>query len=167
MIMKKYLAILFMMLVSTATFAEEGDKWGGVNLSFGFNNKFKNFGVGGKFQYEIKENLRLEGAANYFFKRSVADEYGDYGAHMWDVNVNAQYLIHLGDNANVYPIIGPSLMTYKTDGITGFHTRFGVNLGAGIEYRLNEQIKVNFDFKYQYLKDIDRPVIAIGAAYML
>jgi len=164
MIMKKYLAILFMMLVSTATFAEEGDKWGGVNLSFGFNNKFKNFGVGGKFQYEIKENLRLEGAANYFFRRSNPD---GSSTSMWDVNVNAQYLIHVGENINVYPIIGPSLMTYKTESITGFHTRFGVNLGAGAEYRVNEQIKVNFDFKYQYLKDIDRPVIAIGAAYML
>ena len=168
MIMKKYLVILLMMLVgTTTTFAEEGDKWAGVNLSYGINNKFKNFGVGGKLQYEVKQNLRLEAAANYFFKRSVSDEYGDYGASMWDVNVNAQYLIHVADKMNVYPIIGPSVMTYKTDGLTGFHTRFGVNIGAGWEYELNDEIKVNFDFKYQYLKDIDRPVFAIGASYRL
>ena len=67
--MKKYFVILMMMLVgTTTTFAEEGDKWAGVNLSYGINNKFKNFGVGGKLQYEVKQNLRLEAAANYFFK---------------------------------------------------------------------------------------------------
>ena len=168
--MKKYLAILIMMLVSTATFAEKGDKWVGINLNYGVNNKFKNFGVGGKLQYEIRENLRLEGAANYFFKRTVSEEFGDYGASQWDVNVNVHYLIHIADKMNVYPIIGPTVMTYKVgDNLvgTGYHTRVGVNIGAGWEYQVNDEIKLNFDFKYQYLKDIDRPVFAIGACYKL
>lgn len=168
--MKKLLVIFAMLLVSTVTFAEEGDKWVGINLNYGFNNKFKNFGVGGKMQYEIKQNLRLEGAVNYFFKRTVSEDWGGYSASQWDVNLNAQYLIHLGEKMNVYPIIGPSIMTYKTgDNIvgSGYHTRFGVNIGAGWEYQVNDEIKLNFDFKYQYLKDIDRPVFAIGACYKL
>ena len=169
--MKKYFAILMMMLVgATTTFAEEGDKWAGINLNYGVHSKFKNFGIGGKFQYEIKPNLRLEAAANYFFKKKVSEEYGDYNASQWDVNVNAQYLIHIADRMNVYPIIGPSIMTYKVgDNIvgTGYHTRFGVNIGAGWEYEVNDEIKLNFDFKYQYLKDIDRPVFAIAASYKL
>jgi len=161
--MKKYLLILGMMLVSTVTFAEEGDKWVGIHFNGGFRSGYTNFGLGGKFQYEIKPNLRLEGAANYFFKRD--------GVSMWDVNVNVHYLIHLGDRANVYPIIGPTLMTWKGDNsvvdITDYTTKFGFNGGAGIEYILNDHLKVNFDFKYQYIKDIDRPVISIGASYLL
>jgi outer membrane protein X len=173
--MKKYLTIFIMMLVSTATFAEEGDKWVGVNLNYGFSSEYKNFGIGGKFQYEIKENLRLEAAANYFFSRSVGDGYGELRTWMLDANVNAQYLIHFSDKLRVYPIIGPTFMLAKasdkdggvTDHFTGSRVRLGVNIGAGIEYQLNDQIKLNADFKYQYLKDFDRPVIAIGACYKL
>jgi len=162
--MRKYLIIVGMMLMSAVTaFAEEGDKWAGINLNGGFRSGYTNFGLGGKFQYEIKPSLRLEGAANYFFKRK--------GTSMWDVNVNIQYLIPLGDRANVYPIIGPTLMTYKGDAsiidITDYTTKFGFNGGAGIEYILNDHLKVNADVKYQYIKNVDRPVISIGAAYML
>ena len=159
-----------MLMGATATFAEEGDKWAGINFSYGVNSKFKNFAAGAKFQYEVKQNLRLEAAANYFFKRSLGSDYnedGDLSASQWDINLNAQYLIHVADKMNIYPIVGPSIMTYKTNGLTSYHTRFGVNIGAGWEYELNDEIKVNFDFKYQYLKDIDRPVFAIGAAYKL
>ena len=174
--MKKYFIILAMMIVgTTATFAEEGDKWVGVNVSYGFSSEYKNVGIGGKLQYEIKENLRLEGAANYFFSRSVGVEYGELRTWMLDANVNAQYLIHLSEKMRVYPIIGPTFMLAKasdkdggiTDHFTGSRVRLGVNAGAGIEYQLNDQIKLNADFKYQYVKDFDRPVIAIGASYKL
>lgn len=167
--MKKCLLILGLLLSAVTSFAEEGDKWVGVNFDYGFNSTFKNFGVGGKFQYEVKPNLRLEAAANYFFKKKVSDEDGGFNASQWDVNVNAQYLIHVADGMNVYPIVGPSLMTFKNGDsfVSGYHTRFGVNIGAGWEYELNDELKVNFDFKYQYLKDIDRPVLAIGVAYKL
>ena len=171
--MKKYLAILMMMLVSTATFAEEGDKWLGVNLNYGFSSEYKNFGIGGKFQYEIKQNLRLEAAANYFFSRSVGGDYGDLRTWMLDANVNAHYLIHLSEKLRVYPILGPSFLFAKasdkdggvTDHFTGSRVRLGVNIGAGIEYQLNDQLKLNADFKYQYHKDFDRPVIAVGVCY--
>ena len=158
--MKKFLLLfLSMMLVSTASFAEEGDKWVGVNFNGGFHSDYTNYGVGIKGQYEVKENLRLEAAANYFFKHE--------GVSMWDVNLNAQYLIHLNDDVNIYPIVGPTIMTWKGNGFFEYTTKFGVNLGAGIEYRLNDQLKANLDVKYQYIKDIDRPVVSLGVAYLL
>ena len=162
-----------MLLGTTASFADEGDKWLGVNLNYGFSSEYKNFGIGGKFQYEIKPNLRLEGAANYFFSRSVGEDYGDLRTWMLDANANVQYLIHLTDRLNVYPILGPSLLFAKasdkdggfTDHFTGSRVRLGVNIGAGIEYQLNDHLKANADFKYQYHKDFDRPVIAVGVSY--
>ena len=43
--MKKLLVIFAMLLVSTVTFAEEGDKWVGINLNYGFNNKYHSIRV--------------------------------------------------------------------------------------------------------------------------
>lgn len=45
-------------------------------------------------------------------------------------------------------------------------TKFGINAGAGIEYFISDNFKINAEVKYQYVKDYDRPVIAIGAAYV-
>lgn len=45
-------------------------------------------------------------------------------------------------------------------------TKFGFNAGAGIEYFISENFKINFEAKYQYVKDFDRPVLTIGAAYV-
>lgn len=157
--MKKYFVILAMMLIGVTTaFAEEGDKWVGLNFNGGFHKDYTNFGLGLKGQYEVRERLRLEAAANYFFKKDDLS--------MWDANLNVHYLIPLGESANVYPVVGPSLMTWKGNGFFEYKTKFGVNLGAGIEYRLDDHLKVNCDVKYQYIKDIDRPVVSLGASYL-
>ena len=45
-------------------------------------------------------------------------------------------------------------------------TKFGFNAGAGIEYFISPNLKVNAEVKYQYVKDFDRPVISAGIAYV-
>lgn len=45
-------------------------------------------------------------------------------------------------------------------------TKFGFNAGAGIEYFITDNFKVNLEAKYQYVKDFDRPVITLGFAYV-
>lgn len=52
------------------------------------------------------------------------------------------------------------------DGASASETKFGFNVGAGIEYFLSESLKVNAEVKYQYVKDFDRPVISAGISYI-
>lgn len=54
---------------------------------------------------------------------------------------------------------------YRNRGGSTSETKFGFNAGAGIEYNLSENFKINFEAKYQYVKNYDRPVLSIGAAY--
>jgi len=54
---------------------------------------------------------------------------------------------------------------YRNGGGSTSETKFGFNAGAGIEYYLSESFKINFEAKYQYVKNYDRPVLSIGAAY--
>lgn len=43
--------------------------------------------------------------------------------------------------------------------------RFGVNLGAGVDYDINEHWGLNFEAKYQLISDFGQAVFALGAVY--
>ena len=153
--------ILFMMLISTAMFAQQGSTYVGAIVNYGLHKNYKNFGIGAKVQYEFIDNFRAEASGNYFFKK-------DY-CTMWDVNLNAHYLIPVADKLTVYPLAGLTLLGYKVEvlNVSTSDSDFGFNVGAGIEYPITETIKLNFEAKYQYVKDYDRPVISAGIAFAL
>ena len=162
--------IACMMLMSTAMFAQDSKMAVGANVGIAlYGNEYNPFGIGAKFQYEFVENVRAEVAYNFWFPKEKAG--------VMDFDLNFQYLIPIGDGLKVYPLVGASLaMThgeaYK-DLLDGQQTMFGFNAGAGIEYYVAENIKINFDAKYQYNKKtkdgyelkMDGPVLQAGIAY--
>lgn len=156
--MKKFLMMACMMLMSTAMFAQQGSTWVGANLNYGMDSNYKNFGVGAKVQYEFIDNFRAEASGDYFFKKDYLSE--------WDVNLNAHYLIHVGDQLTIYPLVGLTMLSFVPE-YGDSDSKIGFNAGAGIEYPITEAIKVNAEFKYQYVKDGDRPVISVGVAFAM
>ena len=44
-------------------------------------------------------------------------------------------------------------------------SKFGVNLGAGVQYDVNETWAVNFEVKYQLISDFNQAVFGLGVAY--
>ena len=42
--------------------------------------------------------------------------------------------------------------------------KFGVNLGAGMEFDLDKNWSLNFDIKYQLISDLDQAVFNLGVA---
>ena len=98
---------------------------------------------------------------------------------MWDANLNAHYLINVyQDKLYLYPIVGLNFSSLSFDD-KGFlkeygvdpnfeHkdiNRFGLNLGAGAEYRVTEKIGLSLEYRHTILKDIDQGVFSIGANY--
>ena len=174
-IMKKFLMIAAMMLMSMGAFAQEAGRMAiGANAAYGFASNYKTFGLGAKFQYCITDDFRAEASGTYFFKKDFTSA--------WDANLTLQYLIPITEGLYVYPLLGPTVFGIKVDipdfsfdfgdevyhieGGSGSETRFGVNAGGGIEYFVTENFKINAEAKYQYTKDSDWPVISIGAAYV-
>ena len=159
-IMKKYLMIACMMLMSTAMFAQDSKFAIGINAGmFAHGDEYNPFGLGAKFQYEFVQNVRAELSGDYWFKK---DGYG-----LWDANLDIQYLIPIAEGLKVYPMAGATLMGNHGDGEK--KTAFGFNAGAGIEYYVAESVKLNLDIKYLYAKKDgvknDGPVFQIGVAY--
>lgn len=157
MLMKKFLMIVCMMLASTAMFAQQGSTYVGANLNYGMDSNYKNFGIGAKVQYEFITSVRAEASFDYFLKKDHISE--------WDVNLNAQYLLRVGDLC-IYPLAGITMLTICPEGLDS-DSKIGFNAGAGIEYPISGGIKVNAEFKYQYVKDADRPVLSVGVAFPL
>lgn len=178
--MKKLFLVLCVALIGMGSaFAQKGEQRVGLNLNYG--TEISNVGLGAKYQYGITDAIRLEGSFDYFFKKD--------GLGMWDINVNAHYLFPVAEKFKVYPLVGLTYSHWKMDGIdygsefegmspedkeewgitdleeSSSASKFGVNLGAGVQYDVNETWAVNFEVKYQLISDYNQAVFGLGVAY--
>ena len=177
--MKKLMMIAAMMLMSIGAFAQEGKMAVGANLGYAaYGNSYNPFGIGAKLQYEFVENIRGEVAYNYWFPKDKAG--------VMDFDLNFQYLFPVTEDIKIYPLAGINLAMMHGDGWAEKESIFGFNIGAGAEYYLQSNLKLNLDIKYQYNKktksesvtyrgqtvsydyDIkfDGPVFQMGIAYI-
>jgi opacity protein-like surface antigen len=167
--MKKLMMIAAMMLMSVGAFAQ-GQFAIGANAGVAlYGNHYNPFGVGAKLQYEFVENLRAEAAYNFWFKKDDAG--------VMDIDLSLQYLIPVADKVKVYPLAGANIGITHGSAIKDIFGKqqsiFGFQVGAGIEYFLTDNVKVNLDAKYQRNKKTkqgiemkyDGPVIQAGIAY--
>ena len=144
--MKKLIFALCFALVSICGMARnEGDMAVGaqigVNPVLNDDVSVTNFGFGLKFQYNIADPVRLEGAFDYLFR--------DKGVDAITLAVNAHYLVDLGNNFTFYPVVGLG---------------YG-NIGVGAEYDVNSAISLGLEFKYRYMKDFSALPITFGITY--
>lgn len=176
--MKKMMMIAAMMLVSIGAFAQ-GKFAVGANVGVAaYGNSYNPFGIGAKFQYEFVESFRAELAYNYWFPKNKSG--------VMDFDLNLQYLIPISEGLNVYPLVGANLAITHGEAnkavFGGQESIFGFQGGAGIEYYVANNVKINLDIKYQYNKktktfeesgtslDVemkyDGPVFQAGIAYV-
>lgn len=149
-----------MMLMTLAASAQDGKMAVGVNVDYGTANGYNALGLGAKFQYEFVEKVRGEASFNYFLPKNHFN--------VWDLNVNFHYLVPLGDKANFYPLLGLAYQTARVSvgNYSASDGNLGVNGGVGAECFVANNIKLNAEIKYQYVKDGDWPVFSVGAAYV-
>ena len=160
--MKKILTLVCAMMLGIG-FANaqvhQGETAVGLNLVYG--SEIENLGVGARFQYGVLDQLRTEVGFNYFFEKN----------HMswWDVNINAHYLLGLwNDKLFIYPLAGINytMVDFKGDlNDMGEENHVGLNLGAGVEYELDEHFGVNFEYRHTIIRTVDQGVFGLGINY--
>ena len=126
--------------------------------------EIESIGLGLKYQYNITDQIRIEPSMNYFFKND--------GLSMFDINANIHYLFPIASNISLYPLAGFTYTNWHLDlgkagdyDVSGSDGKFGVNLGAGMEFDLDKNWSLNFDIKYQLISDLDQAVFNLGVAY--
>lgn len=172
-------------MLSIGAFAQKGEQAVGINLNVSpcleSGASLTNFGISAKYQYGITDAIRVEGALGYDFKSK--------GIGIFEVGANAHYLFNVTDKIKIYPLVGLGYAnvsgsyggTYTVTGMD-FNTgepkweqtekggsssmsKFYFNIGAGAEYALTDRFGINFELKYQYIKDFSRLPISLGVTY--
>ena len=160
--MKKILTLVCVMVMGIG-FAQaqvhQGETAAGLKLVYG--SEIESMGIGAHFQYGVLDQLRAEVGLNYFFEHNHLS--------WWDVNINAHYLVGLAnDQLYIYPLAGVNytMVDYKGDqNSLGEENHIGLNLGAGIEYELNEHFGVNLEYRHTIIRKVDQGVIGLGLTY--
>ena len=151
--------------MSAAANAQTGEKTVGVYLALAAGEAITNIGIGGKFQYNVSDPIRLEGSMSYFLPRksTKTSMYLDFwtgGVYtqllettvsMWDLSANAHYLFIASDEYTVYPLLGLSILgaTVKVYDEKRTETSVGLNLGGGMDFEISENVIINGELMYR------------------
>lgn len=157
--MKKLIILTSMLLMVVCSVSAQQGKQA-IGFQLGYGTEIESLGVGVKYQYNILDALRLEPSVDYYFEND--------GLSMFDINLNAHYLLPIAKGARLYPVFGLTYTNWNWDLEDGYDLnkdKFGVNLGAGAEFDLSASWMMNFEVKYQLISDWDQGVFNIGFAY--
>lgn len=184
--MKKLFLILCVALVSVGAFAQKGEQKVGLNLNYG--TEISNVGLGAKYQYGITDAIRLEGSFDYFFKKDgaslwdinvnahylfpFANKFAAYplvGLTYANCKISTDGSSDAFSSSEIQDMIDAGIIESASDLIGESSSmsegRFGANLGAGIQYDVNDTWVINFEVKYQLISDFNQAVFGIGVAY--
>ena len=137
---------------------QQGETAVGANLVYG--SEIESMGLGARFQYGILDHLRAEVGFNGFFEHDHTT--------WWDVNLNAHYLLGLwNQQLYFYPLVGLNytMTKVKEAGVSDEENHIGLNVGAGVEYELNEHFGVNLEYRHTIVRKVDQGIIGLGVNY--
>ena len=72
------------------------------------------------------------------------------------------------DQLYIYPLAGLNytMVDYKGDlDGKGEENHVGLNVGAGVEYEINEHFGVNLEYRHTIIRKVDQGVIGLGINY--
>ena len=157
--MKRFITFLnlvfFLFATTYVTHAQIAARAG---LSYGTEAEHIALHLGG--EYEITEQITGALKFNYFL---TGDDYS-----YWGLNFDGHYIFEQESGLELYPLAGINIFHWSFDsGIPGFdfdETKFGLNVGGGVQYPVSDQISLIGEIKYT-LSDFDQLVITAAAAY--
>lgn len=169
--MKKILLVMFVALTGLCASAQQGKMAIGADLGvvpvLEGDGSPTNLEIGAKFQYGITDNVRFEADIDYAFKAKNID--------FFDLTANVHYLVPVSGGVSIYPLVGigyghAAISASKhVEGIkftaSEGYNRFLFNIGAGADFKLSDNLVLNFELKYQYFKDFSRLPIKVGINY--
>lgn len=165
--MKKVLLLFVMSAAMLMANAESGEWAVGGQVVYG--SKAETAGIGLHVKNCLTDAFRASLSSNYYFKHA--------GVNAFDVNLEANYLFNLGEKVRVYPLAGVVLGIWHSDGVNASvggvdigvdgqtDTKFGANVGGGIDYLVGEHWGLNAEVKYQIISHASQVVFGIGASY--
>ena len=121
---------------------------GGVGIVYQIADNFNAFGLHARIMYGISEEMRLSLMDEFYFKDGLS-----YLSKSKDVTMSVP---DIDNNGNI-------IYTDQTFGGESM-SAFGLNLGCGVQYAINDQIAISAEAKYRfYFKENYKGQFVLGA----
>ena len=169
--------VFFALVVASMFFAtnvsaqHQGDMAWGANLQVA-GDATTLVGIGGTFQYHITDPIRLEGSLSLFLPNRQTTGLIETTLNMWNLSVNGHFLLPLTENVTFYPLLGlgiANISATRTGGFWGTTTAsqnyLGLNIGAGIDFRISESTVINFEPRYLVTSAGNIHSVRIGVSF--
>ena len=151
---------------------------GGVGIVYQIADNFNAFGLHARVLYGINEEMRLSLMDEFYFKDGLS--------YLDNLDFDFHYLFNVADNIHVYPFGGATIQLSKSKDVTidepifdnnynyigdqsvtysgESMSAFGLNLGCGVQYAINDQIAISAEAKYRfYFKENYKGQFVLGA----
>ena len=151
---------------------------GGVGIVYQIADNFNAFGLHARVLYGINEEMRLSLMDEFYFKDGLS--------YLDNLDFDFHYLFNVADNIHVYPFGGATIQLTKSKDVTidepifdnnynyigdqsvtysgESMSAFGLNLGCGVQYAINDQIAISAEAKYRfYFKENYKGQFVLGA----
>ena len=150
---------------------------GGAGIMYQIADNFNAFGLHARLMYGINEEMRLSIMDEFYFKDGLS--------YLDNLDFDFHYLFNVADNIHVYPFGGATIQLSKSKDMTmsvpdidnngniiytdqtfggESMSAFGLNLGCGVQYAINDQIAISAEAKYRfYFKEHYKGQFVLGA----
>lgn len=158
--------ILFLTLGVSNVFSQyEGTV--GLGAHAGYAKEINSLGAGVHLHYYYTNSLRFAPSYTHFVPIN--------GRNMWEMDVDAHYIVPLSWEFSLYPIGGLSYSKWKykpsgNDGIDNLDwskRRAGLNLGVGFQYDFKYKARTNLEVKYQSIKGFSQLNVMVGIGFWI
>ena len=166
---------------STSSYGSDysNEGWqGGVGIVYQIADNFNAFGLHARIMYGISEEMRLSLMDEFYFKDGLS--------YLDNLDFDFHYLFNVADNIHIYPFGGATIQLTKSKDVTidepifdnnynyigdqsvtysgESMSAFGLNLGCGVQYAINDQIAISAEAKYRfYFKEHYKGQFVLGA----
>ncbi len=166
--MKKIVMFFMMAMIGLSASAqiEQGRSSIGLNLGYGFSTENPIIGI--DYRYSITNTIRINPGLSHYIKKD--------GQKAWAIDLNAHYLVRLSEMFSFYPLVGVDLSFWDQELVkepredinvsaNETSTRFGANIGLGLELYATERITAGIEFKYLIISKVDQAILGLRVGY--
>ena len=176
---KKVAIVAIALSVSVVAYAQQkGEMAVGGDFAIGIGSDLANFGIGARFQYDVVDQIRMEGSFMFFLPKKEEMFVSKTTITMWEVGFTGHFLLPLADRIILYPLVGLSVVGAKAkfETILGNYsdskTGIGLNLGGGLDVKISGNLFLNVEPKLKIVSlyidrgsDTDRNLLSVWLSF--
>lgn len=164
---KKIIFFIFFIFVALPGLFAQYEGTVGLGVHSGYAKEISSVGGGVHLHYYYTNNLRFAPSFTHFVPIKKKS--------MWEIDMDAHYLIPLNWEFSFYPIGGllyskwedNSAQSVEFDDVGWPKKRLGLNLGAGFQYDFRYKARVSLEIKHQSIKDFSQMSVMLGVGFWI